>query len=249
MLRVLGLSVLLVWGALGINFFGQVEFNVKTGAMCMDGSPYSIYTYSPDPLDVDVIANKLLVYWEEIDFGWCMKQDLPTSIHQCYEFITQDSLMDFGSSKNWPSNMGFLAGILSWEDGGYFTNWPKVVMRSCDGGSYMGNSGPIKYKDKSLHFKGSQNVMQAVAYLNKINWLRNREEVVMVGSFNAGIAALLWSDYFRSQTNGKFRIIADGALFLNSYNYRHNTTYIEERMRMVEKITTQNITFPHSACA
>ena len=113
----------------------------------------------------------------------------------------------------------------------------------------MGNSDPIKYKDKHIHFKGSQNVMQAVSYLNKINWLKNREEVVMVGSFNAGIGAMLWSDYFKSQTNGKFRLIADGTLFLNSYNYRHNATYIEERMKMVEKLTTENFTFPNSACA
>jgi hypothetical protein len=91
----------------------------------------------------------------------------------------------------------------------------------------MGNSDPIKYRDKRIHFKGSQNVQQAVAYLNKINWLKNREEVVLIGSFNAGIAALLWSDYFKSQTNGKFRVIADGALFLNTYNYRHNSSYIE----------------------
>lgn len=55
--------LLLLTGVHGINFFGQVEFNVKTGAMCMDGSPYSIYTYNPDPLDFPVVANKLLVYF------------------------------------------------------------------------------------------------------------------------------------------------------------------------------------------
>jgi hypothetical protein len=79
----------------------------------MDGSPYSIYISTPDPLDFPVIANKLLIFWEEIDFGWCMKEDLSTSIHQCYEFITQDNLIDSGSSINWPSNMAFLTGILS----------------------------------------------------------------------------------------------------------------------------------------
>lgn len=48
----------------------------------------------------------------------------------------------------------------------------------------------------------------------------------MTGSFNAGIGALLWSDYFKSQTNGQFRIIADGTIFLNEFNYRHNASYI-----------------------
>lgn len=80
--------------------------------------------------------------------------------------------------------------------------------------------------------------MQAVTYLNKINFLKNREEVVMVGSFNAGIGALLWSDYFRSQTNGKFRVIADATLFLNAMNFKHNVPLIEERMKMVDKLTT-----------
>ena len=48
----------------------------------------------------------------------------------------------------------------------------------------------------------------------------------MMGTFNAGIGALLWSDYIKSQTSGKFRVIADGALFLNSFNYKHNASYI-----------------------
>jgi hypothetical protein len=48
----------------------------------------------------------------------------------------------------------------------------------------------------------------------------------MVGSFNAGIAALLWSDYFKSQTTGSLRIIADATLFQNSMNYKLNRSVI-----------------------
>jgi hypothetical protein len=43
----------------------------------------------------------------------------------------------------------------------------------------------------------------------------------MVGSFNAGIAMLAWSDYFKAQTNAKFRLIADATLFLNAMNFKH----------------------------
>jgi hypothetical protein len=241
--------VLVLIATEGINFFGRTDFNLKTGAMCMDGSEYGIYTYTPDPLDFKTVANKLLIYFEEIDFGWCMKEDLATSLHQCYEFVTQENLIDAGSSNEWPTNVDYLGGILSLNDGGYFDNWPKVVLKNCDGGSFLGNSDPIKYRDKKLHFKGSQNVLTAIAYLNKINWLKNREEVVLVGSFNGGIAALLWSDYIRAQTNGKFRIIADATLFLNTHSYRHNNSYIEDRMMMVEKLTMENITFPQADCA
>ena len=96
-----------------INFFNQVSFSNKTGAMCLDGSPYSIYIYTPDPLDVKFIPNKLLIYWEEVDFGWCYKDNLADSIHSCYEWIVQDNLIDHGSSINWPSNFMFLKGVLS----------------------------------------------------------------------------------------------------------------------------------------
>ena len=48
--------------------------------MCMDGSPYAIYTYIPDPLDFDVIANKVLIFWQEIDFGWCFKNTTTASL-------------------------------------------------------------------------------------------------------------------------------------------------------------------------
>jgi hypothetical protein len=96
----------------------------------------------------------------------------------------------------------YLTGILSIQEGGYFANWRKVVIKSCDGGSFLGNADPIVFKRQKIYFRGSQNVKEAVTYLNKINFLKNREEVVMVGSFNSGVAALQWSDYFMAQTQG-----------------------------------------------
>ena len=57
----------------------------------------------------------------------------------------------------------------------------------------------------------------------------------MVGSFNAGIGMLAWSDYFRAQTNGKFKLIADATLYLNAYSHKHNSYFIEARMKQVEK--------------
>jgi hypothetical protein len=49
---------------------------------------------------------------------------------------------------------------------------------------------------------------------------------VIAGSFNAAIAALLWSDYIQSNTNGKIKIIADAALYLNVPNEKNNKTVI-----------------------
>ena len=72
-----------------------------------------------------------------------------------------------------------------------------------------------------------------MTYLNSINFLKNREEIVMAGSFNAGIATLLWSDYFKSQTTGSIKLIADATLFMNSMNYKHNRSVIENRMKQI----------------
>jgi hypothetical protein len=141
-----------------LTMFNQVELTTKNGAMCLDGSPYSIYVYVPDPEDFDVIANKLLVFWEEVDFGWCFKEDTTTSIQECHKWMVEDNLIDAASSQNWPDSEFFLNGILSWFEGGYFNNWPKVIIKSCDGGSFLGNADPISYKGKKIHFRGEANV-------------------------------------------------------------------------------------------
>ena len=60
------------------------------------------------------------------------------------------------------------------EGGVYFTNWPKVFLKNCDGGSYLGNADPVVYKKHKMYFRGSQNIKEAVKYLNKINFLKNR---------------------------------------------------------------------------
>jgi hypothetical protein len=72
-----------------INLYNKMELTTKNGAMCMDGSPYAIYTYLPDPIDFDVIPNKLLIFWEEIDFGWCTKEDLATSLEECHKYLVE----------------------------------------------------------------------------------------------------------------------------------------------------------------
>ena len=62
-----------------INMFNLKQLTKQNGAMCMDGSPYGIYIYEPDPLDFKVIPNKLLIFWEDIPFGWCYKTNTSAS--------------------------------------------------------------------------------------------------------------------------------------------------------------------------
>lgn len=86
-------------------------------------------------------------------------------------------------------------GVLS--NGGYFGDWPKVMFKSCDGGSFLGNSDPITYKGKKLYFRGSQNVKEAVRYLKENKLLENKEQIVMMGTYAGAVSALLWSDYIK----------------------------------------------------
>lgn len=63
-----------------ITMFNFKSLTKQNGAMCMDGSPYGIYIYEPDPNDFKVIANKVLIYWEWVPFGWCYKTNTSASI-------------------------------------------------------------------------------------------------------------------------------------------------------------------------
>ena len=108
-----------------------------------------------------------------------------------------------------------ISGYLSPFSPGEYTNWFKVVIKSCDGGSYLGNREAIEYKKQKLYFRGSKIVEEVINLLNKKGWLLNRDEVVLSGSFNGGIAAVLWSAAFQKNTKNPIKIIADSAYFLN----------------------------------
>jgi len=58
--------------------FELVQLTNKNGAMCLDGSSAAIYTYEPD--DISKAPNKLILMFEDTDFGWCFKEDLSSSL-------------------------------------------------------------------------------------------------------------------------------------------------------------------------
>lgn len=72
--------------------------------------------------------------------------------------MTEDNVIDYGSSKNWSNSETFLTGILSPFEAGEFNDWTKVYVRSCDGGLFMGD-GVIDYRKKKINFKGSNNII------------------------------------------------------------------------------------------
>ncbi len=202
------LALLITLGST-ISLFNYVQLPKSSGAMCMDGSEYGVYLFNPDE---DTPPNKLFIYFEDIWEGWCAKDTLNDSIARCEKYIIEDNLIDFGSSKNWGGSFTVLNGILS--SNSIYSAWPKVLIKSCDGGSYFSDSN-VTFKSKTMNFKGSKNVLETINYLNKNNLLANREEIVIVGVGNGGLAALAWADTFKLNTRGKVRVLIDSGVWEN----------------------------------
>lgn len=72
------------------NLFNKIEISNKTGAACLDGSNAAFYLWVPDDLDTPV--NKVLIYFDETPFGWCVREDLASSLEECYRFLTETNL-------------------------------------------------------------------------------------------------------------------------------------------------------------
>ena len=52
----------------GMTLYNAVEISNKTGAACLDGSPFQFYIWEPE-----AVAHNVLIYFEETPFGWCVK--------------------------------------------------------------------------------------------------------------------------------------------------------------------------------
>ncbi len=79
-MKIITLLALILCIANAISLFNLQVLNKTNGAMCMDGSPYGIYTFIPDD---ETPKNKLMIFFEEIWEGWCPKEDLNSSLTHC----------------------------------------------------------------------------------------------------------------------------------------------------------------------
>lgn len=140
-------------------------------------------------------------------------------------------------------------GILGFQSGGFFYNWIKVVIKSCDGGSFLGNNDPISIKKDKLYFRGSQNIKEAFDFLVTNLKLKTREEVVMVGSYNSAIAALMWTEYLQTLTDAPVKVIADASIFQNALNHKTNSMLQQLRLEQVVKINLEKAEIPNKSCA
>lgn len=66
-----------------------------------------------------------------------------------------------------------------------------------------------------MSFKGSKNFLEALNYMNKNNMLANKQEIVVAGVGNGGLAALAWADTIKMNTKGKVRVLVDSGVWEN----------------------------------
>ena len=107
----------LAFYANAFSLYNLITISNKTGAACLDGSSPGFYLWEPEQDDPSP-RDKVLIYFEETPFGWCTKLDLSSSIEECYKFIDQDYLREYGSSSDWDEDMMILGGMLSPLEGG-----------------------------------------------------------------------------------------------------------------------------------
>jgi len=100
-----------------------------------------------------------------------------------------------------------------------FYDWTKVFAIYCDGAEYFGNrSEPIPYKDKKLYFRGTNNVLEQVKYLEDKYDIFRKNKIVITGVSAGGIATYLYSNHFLAKTiTAKIYSIPDSGLFLTDY--------------------------------
>ena len=100
-----------------------------------------------------------------------------------------------------------------------FHDWTKVVMVYCDGSEYSGTlDEPIQYKDKQLYFRGYNNTIEQLRFMNEHFDFYNGDSIVITGISAGGIATYLYSNYLMENTKkAKVYAMPDSGLFITEF--------------------------------
>ena len=82
-----------------------------------------------------------------------------------------------------------------------FYDWTKIYAIYCDGAEYFGSRPePIPYKDRKLYFRGTNNVLEQVKYLEDKYDIFRKNKIVVTGVSAGGIATYFYANYFKSKS-------------------------------------------------
>lgn len=182
---------------------------IDTGARCLDGSPAGVYVSEND-------NSHILIFFQE--GGMCSGKSLSDTLADCYERAGTD----WGSSAKYPSTKNLDKwGILSElpDVNPLFANWTKVWVPYCDGSLHQGTRNrSISYKDKFLFFRGANNTLETLRYLNDSVQFFSADTIVVTGVSAGATATFIWSNYIFDQSLKKNVLsIPDSGVFINEF--------------------------------
>ncbi|VFQ66355.1 unnamed protein product [Cuscuta campestris] len=188
----------------------RLPADVSQGAVCPDGSPPA---YEWEAGKGRHGASNWLVYLQ--GSGWCLN----TSAHRipggAVQSCAERAMTDLGSSRRMDPYEFSRHPILSPRPNDtFFYDWNRVVVRSCDGGSFSGDADmpdPVT----GLHYRGAR-VFRAVVEDLMARGLKNARNVLLAGGSSGGLGVMVHCDRFRRMFSRNVRVKChtDSSFFL-----------------------------------
>ena len=186
------------------------------GAACLDGTPPAYW------LVQGTETTKYYINFE--GGGWC------TSLDDCASRAGSRK----GSSNNLPDPFNLVQLMGAWGTW-YFGNttdvnplmhnWTMIQVLYCDGASWAGsNSSATVHKNKTLHFKGKNNLDALMADLLTKQAMDQATEVVISGGSAGALAVYLHADAIRKVLPKSAKVVAmpdDGFFMDNDQSRAH----------------------------
>lgn len=225
------------------SVFNKVLLASTSPGVCIDGSPAAHFVSE----GAGVNKTKFLLFFE--GGLTCGESDLQSTLDSCYQNLGTNQ----GSSKYLPSSFnGRLAGILSGEAGNnpHFHDWTRIIFMYCDGALYQGHKAqPVSYKSTDLYFRG-QNITQ-----ERFNWLNatyaintNATDIILAGSDDGAIGALLWANHLQGAVKGKVRVLADSGVLLDVVNPTTKRPHFQDAYINIMKLSNVEVGTPCAEC-
>jgi hypothetical protein len=208
-------------------------------ARCLDGTSLGLFIHQGKETD------KFLIFFD--GRGYCSGTTSSEILDDCYQFTNDQR----GSSQFFTSyHMAY--GIFSTDpEASQFASWTKVILMSCDGAMFQGSANdPIKYKDKQLYFRGSDNVKSHFKWLLDNTNFANAQKVVLAGTSSGGAAAYLWSNYAKSLLADPevVDIVVDSGAYMNISSFASGSFLTDQNLRLLYQISNQNVKTPLESC-
>ncbi|CAH9064549.1 unnamed protein product [Cuscuta epithymum] len=186
-----------------------VESASAEGAVCLDGSPPA---YILDR-GSDEGAQNWLVYVQ--GGGWCINNTNYDTADDSVQSCTERATGELGSSFLMKP-MEFNKSVFGNESRlSYFYNWNRVILKYCDGGSFLGDVDQPD-PDTKLYYRGARIFKALTRYLMENAGLKDAQNVLLAGGSAGGVGVMAHCDNFRSlfPDNVRVKCLADSSLFL-----------------------------------